>query len=111
LEQRKNERILQDFNLIKNSYFFSSTIIQIGDGSKTPFCEAKWIHGIAPKHLAPNLYKATRFKRRTVAKEMQNDNWIKNLGQINNSYLLNEYIMLYMALSSISLTQEQDEIS
>lgn len=42
--------------------FFASTFFTIGNGKDTPFWEAKWLNGVAPKTLAPNLYKKARFK-------------------------------------------------
>jgi hypothetical protein len=50
--------------------FFSSTKVLVGDGRNTPFWEARWLNGAAPKDLAPNLYATARFKR-TVQKELQ----------------------------------------
>jgi hypothetical protein len=35
----------------------------------------------------------------------------KNIGEVNNSMLLDEYVLLHMALSSDALTQQQDQIT
>jgi hypothetical protein len=37
--------------------FFCSTTVTIGDGRNTPFWESRWLDGIAPKDLAPELFK------------------------------------------------------
>jgi hypothetical protein len=42
--------------------FFNSTHVQIGDGRNTPFWEARWLLGSAPKDITPNLLKRARFK-------------------------------------------------
>jgi hypothetical protein len=42
---------------INRQLFFSSTWIQVGNGKTTPFWEAKWLFGAAPKELAPNLFQ------------------------------------------------------
>jgi hypothetical protein len=78
--------------------FFSSTYVLIGDGRNTPFCEAKWINGATPKDIAPNLFKNTKFKRRTIQKELHSDNWVKSLALINNPSLLDEFVTLSMML-------------
>jgi hypothetical protein len=54
--------------------FFSSTIINIGNGKNNHFWEARWVQGTSPKEMAPNLFKQARFKRRSVSYEMQNLN-------------------------------------
>jgi hypothetical protein len=109
--ERQWRKLLNIYDKTDRAIFFSSTTILIGDGRKTPFWEAKWIYGVSLKDLAPSLYKAARFKRRNVAMEMQNNNWIKNIGEINNSALLDEYVLLHMALLSVTLTQQQDQIT
>jgi hypothetical protein len=59
-------------NMIKVTYptdrqlFFASTVIQVRNGKSTPFWEARWLQGAAPKDLAPNLYKIAKFKSRMV---------------------------------------------
>lgn len=37
-------------------FFFVSTTMVIGNGKNTPFWEARWLQGMAPKDLAPNLF-------------------------------------------------------
>jgi hypothetical protein len=76
----------------------------------TPTWEAKWLNAAAPKELAPNLFKMARFKKRTVPAELHNNNWIKNLGEINNPVVLEEYILLYLALSTVVLSDRRDQI-
>jgi hypothetical protein len=56
--------------------FFCSTVVTIENGKDSPFWEARWLHGIAPKELAPNLHKVARYKSRLVSYELQNNRWI-----------------------------------
>jgi hypothetical protein len=37
--------------------------------------------------------------------------WIRNLSQINTQTLIDEFILLYIALSKVALTGEKDAIS
>jgi hypothetical protein len=61
--------------------------------------------------LAPNLYKQTRYKFRTVSKELSNMNWIRNLRQVNTEALMDEFILLFTALNDVILTEERDTIA
>jgi hypothetical protein len=90
--------------------FFCSTVITIGNGKNTPFWEARWLNGLAPKELPSNLFKAARFKSRSVHTELKNSNWIRNLQDINTFELLEEFTMLFLALNPVTLSQENDSI-
>lgn len=96
---------------IERQLFFASTEIMVGNGKNTPFWEAKWVNGAAPRDLAPNLYKREKYKYRTVHKEIQNFNWIRNLHNIDSQTLMEEYVLLFSALATVTLTQEEDQIS
>jgi hypothetical protein len=78
-------------------------MIFIRDGKSTPFWESKWINGVAPKEMAPSLYRKARFKKRSVYKELQNRNWIRNVKGNSLAQQLDEYVMLFIAISSIQL--------
>jgi hypothetical protein len=82
---------------IDRELFFYSTYINIGNDKNM------WLHGSAPKDIAPNLYREARFKTRLVHTGMRNLNWIRNLRNINTSSLMEDYIMLHLNLSSIFL--------
>jgi hypothetical protein len=88
--------------------FFNSTYIQVGNGRNTPFWEAKWIQGAAPKDLAPGLFKSARFKKWSVYSELKNSNWIRNLEVIDSPGLLDEYVNLFLAVPSFSLSEQAD---
>jgi hypothetical protein len=68
-----------------------------------PFYKAKWLHDASSKDIAPSLFKSARCKRRMVHTEMQNFNCIRNLTTINPT-------TLFTTLSSVSLTEQPDEI-
>jgi hypothetical protein len=91
--------------------FFCSTDVRVGNGKNTPFWKARWLKGTTPKDLAPNLFKIARYKRRTVSKELHNDNWVRNLENIDSEILIEEFTMLFMALSNVTLNDHQDIIS
>jgi hypothetical protein len=90
--------------------FFSSTKMQNGNGKRTPFWEGRWLNRAAPKDLAPNLFRLAMFKKRSVHAELQNSNWIRNLQDIHTPSQIEEFTMLFMALESVSLTDQEDSI-
>jgi hypothetical protein len=63
-----------------------------------------------PRDIAPNLYKNSRFNNRSVFSKLQNLNWIRNIGEVNNPTLLHEYVLLYIMLITIAPTSQYDEI-
>jgi hypothetical protein len=91
--------------------FFSSTTMQVGNGKATPFWESRWLEGRAPKDLAPHLYAIAKFKKRLVHDEMRNDNWIRGLRNIHTTQQIEEFTMLFIALASVTLTNQEDEIN
>jgi hypothetical protein len=86
-------------------------VISIGDGKNTSFWESRWLNGASPKELTPNLYNQVRYKQRTVDKDLQQFNWIKNIGSIHSEELLDEFVLLFTVLNDVQLTEEKDVIS
>lgn len=68
------------------------------------------MNGTSPKNFAPNLYLKARFKRRSICQELHNGNWIRNLKDIDSPLLLQEFVLLFMALADVNLTDEPDVI-
>jgi hypothetical protein len=110
IQDRPWKHLLRITDHIDRNLFFSSTVVHIGDGRNTLFWEARWLQGAAPKDLASNLFKLARFKHRNVYTELQNLNWIKNLGQLDTADLMHEFILLFMAISAVNLSDQKDKI-
>jgi hypothetical protein len=104
----KNLLKLQDKT--DRAFFFASSVMRVGDGRNTPFWESRWLNGVSPKELAPNLFNQARFKQRTVHKELQQFNWITNIQSIGTEDLLDEFILLFTLLSEVQLSEEKDTI-
>jgi hypothetical protein len=92
-------------------YFSPQQSSLLGNGKDTPFWEVRWINGVSPKELAPNLYAKARYKFRTVCRELQNFSWIKNIKQIDTKELLEEFVLLFTTLSDIQLNEERGTIT
>jgi hypothetical protein len=61
---------------------------------------------MVPKEIAPNLFNMARFKMRSVNSELQNSNWLRNLGAIDTPELLAEFVLLHVALTIVSLNSK-----
>jgi hypothetical protein len=65
---------------------------------------------MSPKEIAPNIFKCARFKKTSAYTEINNNNWIRNLNNINSTSLIEEFILLFMALTEVNLSNDRDEI-
>jgi hypothetical protein len=104
------KRLLRYQDRTDSALFFASTLITVGDGTITPFWEAKWVDGASPMELAPNLYSQARYKFRIVHHELQNFNWTKNLRNVNTKELLDEFVLLFSYISQVSQNENKDAI-
>lgn len=102
--ERPWNKLLKVVDKTERELFFASTVVKVGNGKQTPFWEARWLDGTSPKELAPNLFSVTRYKTRNVATELTNYNWMRNCRRIDNPELIEEFVILFMALSNITLT-------
>jgi hypothetical protein len=71
----------------------------------------RWLNGSSPRLLAPGLYKQARYKKKSVSTELHNENWIKNFGNIQCPTLLEEFVQLYLAVSTVTLSDPKDVIT
>jgi hypothetical protein len=110
VKERSWKKLLKIAGPIDRHLLFTSTWVQIGNGEATPFWEARWLDGAASNELSPSLFEATRYKKRTVAKELQNNNWMRGLTHITTPSQLHEFSLLFMAISNIILTDSNDII-
>jgi hypothetical protein len=68
------------------------------------------MHGKAPIELAPNLFKIARWKQRSIKIELQGDNWIRSLSNIGTTSEVEEFTLLFMAISFVQLLDQKDNI-
>jgi hypothetical protein len=107
---RPRKHLLKVTDQVDKQFFFTSTSIQLGDGKLTPFWKANWLNGQAPKDLAPNLFRISRFKTRNIHTELNNHKWISNLAGITSTTELEEFTLLFMAMETVTLTDQPDTI-
>jgi hypothetical protein len=106
-EERHWKKLFRHDDHIDRSLFFASTYVIIGNGKATPFWEARWLHGVAPKDIAPKLFKETRFKKRSVHCDLKNNNWIRSLGKVDTSTKLDEYVTILSHLLCRPIGQQR----
>jgi len=102
-------KIIED--AIDRDFFFASTEVDVGNGVDTPFWEAQWCFGKAPRNTAPNLFGLAKQKKRTVAQELRNHNWIRNIQALNSDILISEFLVLQELIQQVQLTDQEDRIS
>lgn len=90
--------------------FQASINIHIGDGQTALFWHDNWLNDTPLKDRAPNLYKLTRRKVRTVVQEMENKNWIRAVRNIFIAEQLREYVDIWILLRHVTLVQGTKDV-
>uniref|UniRef100_A0A0A9E6B3 Reverse transcriptase zinc-binding domain-containing protein n=1 Tax=Arundo donax TaxID=35708 RepID=A0A0A9E6B3_ARUDO len=90
------------------SLFQTATQIQLGNGHMTKFWHDRWLHGQAPKVLAPLLYKKVWRKNITVAQALDRRRWMKGLQHISNVTELHQFVDLWIQVQEVQLTEQPD---
>lgn len=91
-------------NDVDRLLFNASIIITVGDGAKTRFWHHNWLDGVAPRYLAPNLFRLVSRKNRTVQQELINNNWVRSLrGRITSTVHIEEFVSLWIRIQDVHL--------
>ena len=90
--------------------FRSCTEITLGDGAKCRFWLDAWARGGALGHQFPELFAIATRKRRTVQKEMENNNWIRSLANISTAVQLEQFTRLWALMQGVLLLPVPDSI-
>jgi hypothetical protein len=91
--------------------FRACTCVTVGNGNRAKFWESAWLHGKAPRDLAPNLYKLAWRKNKSVSEDLMNDNWTRGLWRLSTATELAEMEAPMIQLSEVQLTDREDEIT
>jgi hypothetical protein len=75
--------------------FATATKVTVHNGKTASFWLSSWLPGSAPALMFPQLYKHNKRKNRTVAKAMQNEQWITDVMQDLTVPLLDEFVQLW----------------
>jgi hypothetical protein len=83
--------------------FRTSTKITLGDGNKALFWQDNWSGSGRLRDVAPALYKIASWKKRVVAKELQDDNWITSVSRLNSADQLRDFIVVANIIADTTL--------
>ena len=91
--------------------FAACTTITLGDGKRTTFWHSRWLQGCRPKDIAPNLFKISRPKNRTVAAALERNTWIRDIrraGGLTFSHV-QELLKIWEMLRNTQLIPNQED--
>ena len=89
--------------------FRASTTISLGNGRKSLFWHDDWT-GRGPLSRAfPELYKIATRKRRSVMRELQEENWIRSVARLSSPTHLQEFIALASVITQVALNPDQED--
>jgi hypothetical protein len=89
---------------VDKQLFRVSTIIFLGDGNKASFWNCSWLNGLAPRDIAPGLYKLAWRKNRTVKEDITDQQWTRGLWRMDSVDLMAQFVVLWDAVQQIQLT-------
>jgi hypothetical protein len=85
--------------------FYAATTITLGNGKKTPFWDAPWLNGRAPKEIAPKIFESSKRKKCKVEQAIVNRYWIASI-TIDNTFSethLAQFIELWQLVNGVQL--------
>jgi hypothetical protein len=72
--------------------FRASTKITLGNGAQTSFWHDNWCDYGSLQQWAPDLYRIATRKKRYVAKETSDNNWIRSIARRTTLVQLSQYL-------------------
>jgi hypothetical protein len=89
--------------------FRASTKITIGNGEKASFWRDNWCDQGPLRDWAPDLYRIATRKKRTVATELYNNNWIRSVAKLNTPIQLAQYLQVWDLVQSTQISPQQPD--
>lgn len=78
-------------------------MVNLGDGNKAKFWESTWLNGVAPRDIAPNLYKLAWRKNQTVADDIRDANWTRGFWRMSTAEEIAELVNLWFLVDNVQL--------
>jgi hypothetical protein len=91
--------------------FEAATKITIGNGQTAKFWTDRWLYDLSPKEIAPELFKISVRKNRSVCEALTNRKWLMDLRFSLDIRHSDELLRLEILLDGIHLTETPDEIT
>ncbi|XP_073355220.1 uncharacterized protein [Aegilops tauschii subsp. strangulata] len=83
--------------------FAAATTVALGDGRTASFWMDSWLQGQAPCHIAPELFRLSKRKHRTVRQALTDNRWVNDLGGRVPSNLLAAFVSLWGRISATTI--------
>jgi hypothetical protein len=94
--------------------FYTAIKISLGNGNKTPFWQAPWLHGRRPIDVAPLIFEISKRKNWVVSKALHDNSYVTKI-DLEKSFTIhhfNQFLELWVLLSTIQLNEfAEDDIS
>ncbi|KAM0847123.1 hypothetical protein ACQ4PT_055218 [Festuca glaucescens] len=91
--------------------FAAATKITIGDGQTAKFWTDRWLHEMSPKEIAPEFFKISVRKNRSVKDALTNRKWMLDLHFSLDDCHSAELLHLETLIDEVQLTEAPDEIT
>ena len=91
--------------------FRCSTVVTLGDGRTASFWDSTWSDGVAPRDLAPHLYKLAWRKSLTVREEVENQTWTRGLWRMSTAEEVAEFVLLWERVQEVTFSDQADTIT
>ncbi|KAK1607416.1 hypothetical protein QYE76_031089 [Lolium multiflorum] len=98
-------------NRKERELFSAATKITIGDGKTAAFWTDRWLKDQAPCSIAPDIFKISIRKNRTVADALHNNKWLQDLRFHLSIDHLPQLLGLAERLEEVTLTGTPDDIT
>jgi hypothetical protein len=95
----------------ERALFAAATKITVGNGQTARFWTDRWLNGMSPQDLAPQLFKIAIRKNRTVKDALSNGKWLQDLRFSLDESHSTELLRLEELLNDIQLSDVRDEIA
>lgn len=95
-------------------FFYASTTITVGNGSKNSFWEAPSVHGRKPNDVAPLIHEASTRKNWKVRDALKEGFWINKIKMTANfsKTRICQFVELWLLISYFPLEEQaEDEIT
>ena len=92
-------------------FFYASTTIIVGNGTKTPFWDSPWLFGRKPKEIAPLIFEASSRKNWKVREALKENAWILkiNTATVISVAHITEFFTLWMLIHEFNLIDNVED--
>ena len=98
-------------NQADKELFAACTTISLGNGGTASFWADRWLHGQAPKQVAPLCFPLATRKNLTVKDALAGGKWMRGLQKMESEPQLDQFVKLWTMLQYVILSNENATIA